>query len=61
MNEEALQPIASASADIQRWALLIALKGSASEDRKRDISRTAERIIKLASELMINSEENNDA
>jgi hypothetical protein len=48
---EQLQSIASSAADIQRWILLIALKRHISVDRRMDIIRSAEHIIKLVKEL----------
>lgn len=51
MDLEALQSAHASCADIQRLLLLIAIKGSASADRKADIARAAQRIINMVEQV----------
>jgi hypothetical protein len=50
-NDEALHSIHSRSGDINRFVLFAAMKGSISDDRKRDIVRAAQDIIAAAGRL----------
>jgi hypothetical protein len=50
-QDELIQSIHSCLADIGRWVLMGALKGSFSADRKSDIIRSAQRILDLAQRL----------
>lgn len=53
-NDEALQSIQAAAADIERWALQIALKGYVSKDRQimlmERITGMAEAVAKMETE-----------
>jgi hypothetical protein len=50
-RNEALQSIQSQIADLSRWSLQIALAGDASDDRKADMVRSAQDIIRLVERL----------
>lgn len=50
-RNEALQSIQSRIADLGRWSMQTALTGRASDDRKTDMTRAAQDIIRMVERL----------